>query len=166
MTCTRRIAVSALAVALTIGGTAAAQGATAAKDPLLGTWKENLAKSTYDPASFTPKTQEIVRREVSGANGFRITVDRLDPQGAVAHTEYVAKLDGKDYPAAGSPDYDAVAMKRLDANTLIMVNKKRGAVVRMIRTTVSNDGKTSTTVAVGYNARGVAFHTVTVLEKQ
>jgi hypothetical protein len=69
-------------------------------------------------------------------------------------------------PARGSTDYDSVAIKKIDANTIITINKKGGTVVRMLRTVVSKDGKTSTSDQVGYIARGGAFHNVTVFDKQ
>jgi hypothetical protein len=135
-------------------------------DPFVGTWKQNLAKSTYDPASLTPKSGTTVKRAASG-KGYKLTADAVSAQGAATHTEYTAAtLDGKDYPLTGSKDYDSVALTRIDANTLITVDKKGGAVVRMLRTTVSKDGKTTTSVSVGYNSQGVAFHVVTVFDKQ
>ena len=46
------------------------------------------------------------------------------------------------------------------------INKQGGIVVRMILGVVSKDGKTLTNNTVGYNAQGVAFHNVTVFDKQ
>ena len=140
--------------------------AWAQQDPFLGTWKQNLAKSKYDPASGTPKAGTTVKREAAGS-GYKVTTDGMNAQGAPTHTEYTtATLDGKDYPLKGSADYDSVAIKKIDANTIITINKKGGATVRMLRTTVSKDGKTSTSDQVGYNAQGMAFHNVTVFDKQ
>ena len=91
----------------------------------------------------------------------------MDAQGAATHTEYtVATLDGKDYPLTGSQGYNTQSIRKIDANTLLYVNKQNGAVVRMVRVAVSRDGKTSTNASVGVNAQGVAFHHVVVYEKQ
>ncbi len=158
---------AAVAVALVVlGGTALAQGTDGQRDPLVGTWKANLAKSKYDPANLTPKTGVTVKREVAGS-GYKLTTDGMNAQGAATHTEYTAAtLDGKDYPLKGSPDFDSVSLKRIDTNTTITVNKKGGTVVRILRNVVSKDGKTSTTDSVGYNAQGLAFHNVVVFDKQ
>ena len=137
----------------------------AQQDPFIGTWKQNMAKSKYDPASVTPKAGTTVKREAAGANAYKVTTDGMNPQGATTHTEYTATLDGKDSPLKGSADYDSVSIKKTDANTLITVNRKGGTVVRMLRTVVSKDGKTSTSDQVGYNAQGSAFHNVTVFDK-
>ena len=39
--------------------------AQAQQDPLIGTWKQNMAKSKYDPANLTPKSGTTVKREAS-----------------------------------------------------------------------------------------------------
>jgi hypothetical protein len=153
---------AAVAVALVViaGGKARAQ----ASDPQAGTWKENMSKSKYNPASLTPKTGNT-KREVAGS-GYKTTTDGIDAKGAPTHTESTANLDGKDYPLTGSADRDSVSYKKIDANTLIEVDKKAGAVTRMLRIVVSKDGKTRTVDSVGYNAQGVAFHNTAVYERQ
>ncbi len=156
-----RISLLALASVFVVG-TVAAQ----AQDPFVGTWKQNMAKSSYDPANLASKTGTTVKREASGS-GYKLTTDGASAQGAATHTEYTtATLDGKDYPVKGSADYDAVTTKRINSTTLISVYKKGGTPVRMLRTVVSKDGKTSTSDQVGYNAQGVAYHHVTVFNKQ
>ena len=139
--------------------------ATAQQDPFVGTWKQNLAKSKYDPVSLAPKTGTTLHREAAGNNAYKNTTDGADAQGAPTHTEDTVKLDGNDYPVKGA-NWDTVSAKKLDANTVITVDKKGGTVVRMGRTIVSKDGKTCTSEYLGYNAKGVAFHTVIVWEKQ
>ena len=144
-------------------GTVAAQ---AQQSPLIGTWKQELAKSKYDPVNLKPKTGLTINIQAAGT-GYKVTTDGTDVKGAPAHTEYTdATEDGKDYAVQGSADCDSVAVKKIDANTRILVNKKSGTVVRMLRSVVSKDGKTLTLDAVGYNAQSVAFHAVTVYDKQ
>ena len=143
-----------------------AQMGMSTTDPFVGTWKQNLAKSRYDPASLTPKTGTTLKREAVGS-GYKTTTDGMNAQGAATHTEYTAAtLDGKDYPVKGSPDYDSVSIKKIDANTQISVYKKGGTVVRMYRTIMSTDGKTFTSNQIGDTAQGVAFHNLTVFDKQ
>jgi hypothetical protein len=140
--------------------------AQAQQDPLLGTWKQNLAKSQYDPSTRTPQIPTTVRRTAVGINGYKQTTDGMNAQGAATHTEFTANWDGRDYPVTGSADYDAVSLKKIDAFTLITVDKRSGVVVRMLRTVVSQDGKTSTSAVIGYTMQGIAFHNVVVLDKQ
>ena len=144
-------------------GTVAAQ---AQPSPFIGTWKLDLAKSKFDPASIKPKASETLNIQAAGS-GVKVTIDGTDAKGAPTHTEYtVATLDGKDYPLKGSANYDSVAIKSIDANTRMVVNKKGSSVVRMLRDIVSKDGKSATFDVVGYNAQGVAFHEVAIFHKQ
>jgi hypothetical protein len=144
-------------------GTVAAQ---AQQNPFIGTWKQDLAKSKYNPVSLKPKTGITINIQAAGS-GTEVTTDGADVKGAPTHTEYTAATqDGKDYPLKGSADYDSVAVKMIDANTRMTANKKGNVVVRMLRGVVSKDGKTLTLDGVGYNAQSVAFHTVTVFHKQ
>jgi hypothetical protein len=162
--------VSAMALSLAFSVPTFAQGMAgpgmAQKDAFMGIWKPNMAKSHYDPASLTPKMGNTIKIDVSGNGTRKVTTDGTDAKGAPTHTEYTATQDNKVYPYKGSADMNSVAVKILDANTAVTVNKKGGTVVRILRSTVSKDGKTLTIVGVGYNAQGVAFHNVTVYDKQ
>lgn len=147
-------------------GAAIAAWAQAPRDPFVGTWKQDMTISKYDPPSLAPKTGSTIKREASGA-GYKNIIDSFNAQGVPTHFEYtVATLDGKDYPVTGSPEYDSAFWKRIDATTLIYVNKKGGAIVRMGRITMAKDGRISTSDFVGYNAQGVAFHNTLTWRKQ
>ncbi len=145
---------------------AASSPGQAQQDPLVGTWKQNLAKSQYDPSTRAPTIATTVRRTAVGINGYTQTTDGMNAQGALTHTEYTANWDGTDYPVTGSADYDSVSLTKIDAFTLIAVNKRSGRVVRMLRTVVSKNGTTSTSDVIGYTMQGIAFHNVVVFDKQ
>jgi hypothetical protein len=140
-------------------------GLRAADDPLLGSWKLNLAQSKYDPGP-APTTSTINKYVPWGTDGVRVITDGTDAQGNPDHTEYSAQYDGKDYPVAGERDFDTVALQRIDPHTTLLINKKGGHVVRVLRRVVSKDGRTLTAAMVGVNARGQAFHNVTVYDRQ
>jgi hypothetical protein len=140
--------------------------AWAQQDPFLGTWKQNMAKSVYDPASMTPKSGTTVKREAAPGGGVNITTDGMDAQGKPTHTEYTAKYDGKDNPVKGSPNYDTISLRLTNPNTRIAVYKKAGVVVRMSRTTVSKDGKSNITEDVGAYGTGPAFRSSAFFDKQ
>ena len=137
----------------------------AADDPLLGSWKLNLAKSKYDPGP-APTTGTINKYVLWGTDGVTVSTDGTDGEGKPDHTQYNAKYDGKDYPVRGERDFDAVELKRIDANTTICFNKKGGKVVRILRRVVSKDGKTLTAAMVGVTATGQAIYNVTVYDRQ
>src|SRR6266852_758984 len=111
-----------------------------ATDPTLGTWKLNVAKSKYTPGP--PPRSLTVTFEATDATGkgVKVTTAGIDAQGNPTGTQYTANYDGKDYPVTGSPDYDAVTLKRIDAWTVEMTRKKGGKVVQTVGRVVSKDG--------------------------
>lgn len=139
--------------------------ASAADDPLYGTWKLNLAKSKYSSGSRAPQSQTWTY-EASGANGVKFTNDTVQADGRSSHEEYTAAYDGKDYPITGNRNADTVSMKRIDANTTERTLKKDGQVTSIIRRVVSKDGKTLTVTSEGTGAQGQAVNNVTVFDKQ
>jgi hypothetical protein len=122
-----------------------------AADNYLGTWTLNLTKSKYNPGP-GPKSQTT--RLEAAPGGLREIVDRVNGDDSKTHWELTAKFDGKDYPVAGDPDRDTVAVKRIDDNTLEVVNKKAGKVTSRMKIVTSKDGKSRTNEVSGTNAKG------------
>jgi hypothetical protein len=146
--------------------TIASASAWAQQDPFLGNWKQNLAKSTYDPPTLKPKEGTTIKREAVANGMSKTTTDGTTSQGAKTHTEYAFKPDGKDYPVTGSQDYDTQSVRKIDSNTRVTVSKKGGMVTRMIRQTISKDGKTATNDTVGVNAQGQSYYQHVIYDKQ
>ena len=147
-------------IALAIA-TVAAFGA----DNTLGTWKLNVAKSTYTPGPMPIKSLTVVREASDGGVKQTTTGERSD--GTAVQASYMAKYDGKDVQVTGNSQYDTIAIKQLNANTLTDERKKTtGPYKATGRTVVSNGGKTMTTTTKGTNADGKEFTQVLVLEKQ
>ena len=135
-----------------------------AKDPFVGTWRLNVAKSKYSPGP-VPKAQTTTY-ETAG-QGYRVSVQSEPASGAALQWSYTTNLDGKDTPITGNnPNFDMVAVKRIDANTLESVNKKGGKVTITQRNVVSADGKTRTVTTTGVDAQGQKVNNVAIFEKQ
>jgi hypothetical protein len=135
-----------------------------ATDPWVGTWKTNLAKSTYSPgpAPKTPATVTIA----SAPNGIKTTIDGADAQGKPTHTESVSTFDGKDTPVDGAPALNTTtALKRIDGRTFEAQGKVGGKPTVTTRVVVSADGKTMTATQTGQDIKGQAIKNVIVLEK-
>ena len=132
-------------------------------DPFVGTWKLNVAKSTFTPGP-APKS-ETIRVEAAG-EGHKVTGETVLADGQTGRIEYVASNDGKDYPVQGSPTTDAVSARRIDARTTELEYKKGGKTVRNLRARVSTDGKTLTLSVKGTNAQGQAVTNNALYEKQ
>ena len=135
-----------------------------AADPQIGTWKLNVAKSTFSPGP-APKSG-TTKIEAAGA-GAKLIVDQTAADGAARHWEFTADYDGKDVPITGNnPDADTVARTRVNANTVETISKKAGKVVTTQQSTVSADGKTRTVTTKGVNAAGKTVNNVAVYERQ
>ena len=128
-----------------------------------GTWKVNVAKSKYNSG---PAPKSLVTKREAQANGIKTIFDGVDADGKALHYEYTAKLDGKDYPVVGNPDFDSIMLKQVDANTIDWVLKKSGKEIRRGQTVYSKDGKTRTQTEKGKNAKGQDYNDAVVYEKQ
>ena len=114
----------------------AALATAQAKDPFVGTWKLNLAKSKYSPGP-APKSATSTY-EVAG-KGYKVSVKTEPPTGPVQQWSYTSNLDGQDVPISGdNPQKNAVAA----------------------------DGKTRTVTTTGTDGQGQKVNNVGVYEKQ
>jgi hypothetical protein len=155
-----RTRVAASAVVLLLAGAAAM---LVAADSNIGTWNLNVAKSKFSPGpAYKSSTVTI---EPWGSDGIKVTVHLVPAEGAANHIEYSAKYDGKEVPQKGNPNADTVSVKRINANTIESTNKKSGQTVMVVRSTVSADGKTRTSVQKGKNDRGQEVNNTLVFEK-
>jgi len=148
----------ALAALLAI---ASAVIAADAPDPVIGTWKLNTAKST---GATLPRSE--TRTYAASAGGIALTWKRVGADGKETSVETTFKYDGKDYPVTGSPDFDALSAKRVDANTIDSTQKRMGKAVGTTKRTVSKDGKTLTLVSKLTNANGEVVNTTLVYDRQ
>mgnify|MGYP001203861398 CR=1 FL=1 len=141
-------------------------GLRAENNPLIGTWKINLAKTKYT-AGAPPKNQ-VITYQMAG-DALKLTAEIDNAQGHQTNT-YSAKYDGKDYPF-NSTARDAVAgqtvrLKRIDANTTQRTTYFKGKQIGTVTEVVSKDGKTLTRTQKGVNAQGQPVDNVQFLDKQ
>jgi len=138
-------------------------GTAIAADAVVGTWKLNLAKSTFSPGP-APKSQTRIYAE--SAQGMTVTVKTTAADGKESTTTLTFKDDGKSYPVSGNPDFDTVSATRVDALTLHSTQMKAGATVGTGVRTVSKDGKTLTFAQKGTHAAGGKYDDVSVYDRQ
>ena len=74
-----------------------------AADPIVGTWKLNVAKSTYSPG---PAPKSITAKIEAAGEGEKRTADGVRGDDKPIRLEYTAQYDGKDNPITGSPTAD------------------------------------------------------------
>ena len=107
-----------------------------------------------------------VRFEPWGDDGLKVTIDTVEANGEVTKHQYTAQYDGKDYPVAGDPGRDTVALKRIDLYTLEYTNKRGGRVINSYREITAKDGKSRTITQRGMSSRGVPVDNVLVYDRQ
>ncbi len=107
-------------------------------DPFDGTWVLNVAKSklTSGPA-LKLKSDIIEIEEISGG----IECILVSSDGKSRRTGWTAKYDGRDYPALMAPLADAVALKRIDENTVDAIYKREGKEILTERWVISGNGR-------------------------
>jgi hypothetical protein len=149
-----------LGALLTIAGAVMAAGSDA--DPVVGTWKLNLAKSTFGGG---PALKSQVRNYSQSAQGTTLNMKSISADGKETTTQTTYRVDGKDYPTKGNPDFDSLSGTQIDPNTTEFTLKRAGNPVGTIRRTVSKDGQTLTLNFVIKNASGVQLSQLTVFDR-
>ena len=145
--------------ALIAGSTAIAQ----TTEPVVGTWKLDVAKSTYKPGP-APKSSTLTI-EPAG-KGLKVAVDAVNADGSPLKWGFTTMRDGKEEaPVTGNLMFDVVTSTRASATAGTNVYKKAGKVVMTTKAAISADGKTMTLTSTGTDAKGQAMHNVAIYTK-
>jgi len=131
------------------------------RDPRIGTWKLNVAKSNDN----TRKSE--TRTYTQSGDSVTAHVEIVNNDGSTQAYGDTAKPDGKDYPLTGQGPggADTVSMKRV-GNTFTYESKKGGNVLITTEVTFSADGKLMTMTSKGVDASGKPINAVRVYDKQ
>ncbi len=130
-------------VALSLGLALSTAAWAAGKEPYVGTWKLNLAKSKYDPGPLPKSAMDVNATTADGA--MRSVQDWVAADGTKGHAEWSAKFDGKDYPVTGGVPGTTISLTRpdpKDPRTVDWVWKVPGQPTTTGRTVYAKDGKT------------------------
>jgi len=140
-------------------------GAAQAPQSLIGSWKQDIAKSKYTQGPAAPKSS-ATRIEAVPGGGAKFTVDGVDAAGKATHNEIVTMFDGKDAEYKGAAAPTTRAYSRIDDRTVQYVTKVNGKVTTTTRMTISADGKTRTLVTTGTGADGKPVNSTAVYDRQ
>ena len=150
-----------LGALLTVGNTVIASGSDA--DPVVGTWKLNLAKSTFGGG---PALKSQIRTYSQSARGLTLKMKTVSADGKETTTQATYQLNGTDHPSMGNPDFDSLSGMQIDTSTAEFTLKRTGKPIGKIRRAVSKDGQTLTINFVITNADGIQTAALTVFDKQ
>jgi hypothetical protein len=128
------------------------QGARAQANPRIGTWKLDVAKSTYQQGQ--APSSETRTYLATDDGGVQLAADAVLPSGTKQPTGYRAKYDGKDHPYSGAAG-DTIAITG-DGWASDSTIKMRGKVTQTSHGVVSKDGKTMTLTTKTASGRAVS----------
>lgn len=153
-------AAAALAALFTPGLTMAQQS-----DPFVGTWKLNVAKSTFGPGTERKSETRMIE---SSPFGMKVSVDRTNADNSNQQYNYTTNFDGKPHPITGTAPYgaDSIAVTLGASNTLSFKLTKGGQPVASGTSVVSADGKTLTLTSKGTDASGKTLSSISVYDKR
>ena len=133
-----------------------------AADPVVGTWKLNVAKSKFSAgAELTAGT-----RVYTEANGLYTLDQKLTGADGKEKSNRAQYQNGKDVKQATAAAADTTFAKKVDANTWDFDLKKDGKVVGHVHRVVSADGKTLTVHNTGVQLSGNKGDETLVFDKQ
>jgi hypothetical protein len=147
-------------VMVAVAGVAIAAGAA---DTVVGTWNLNVAKSTFDPG---PAPKSLTRTYTEDQDGTSLTVTGVAADGSAISQQSTFKYDGKAYAMTGSPDFDALSLKRVNGSTTTSTLMKAGKRVGTSTRTISGHGKILTLSTKVTGADGKPRSIVQVFDKQ
>ena len=138
-------------------------GTAFAADPIVGTWKLNVAKSKFTPGQ---ELKSSTRVYTEGADGvYTLEQKRTSADGKEVSYK-VQYSDGKDMKQAPGAPVEMTHAKKVDANTWDFELKQGGKVVGHVHRVVSADGKTLTVHNQGTQLSGVTGDETLVYDKQ
>jgi hypothetical protein len=130
-------------------------------DPLIGTWKLNVEKSTGSAGSVPKSLTSTVVGE--GQNLTNIG-EGVDAQGQPLKIVFRHIYDGMPHPSTGAADYDSTTYTRI-GNTINIVRFRQGKTVEVGQAVIA-PSKTYTVTAEGIAVNGQPYHYVLVFDRQ
>jgi hypothetical protein len=146
----RSLAVVAGLLALAVAGAVSAQPPD---NPRIGKWKLKQE----------PPALNIMTYEPFGKGGMKVTVENTNREGRKSTWTYTTMFDGKDEPVIGDTRTETTAVRKIDARTNKIVNKRGGKVIQVITNVLSEDGNTINNTYKNYNEKGELTTTTTAV---
>ena len=132
-------------------------------DGFMGTWKQNLAKSTYSPG---PAPKSATYTHTQDGDWIIQKCKFINSEGKSISTTTRFKRNGKEYPYTSfSGAHKTIRNNRINARTNESIVKD-GNEKETVRDVLSTDGKTITRTITGTDTKGQQIRESQVYEKQ
>ena len=159
----RQSAIGGLVVIAVLIASTAVPGQLQSISLWAGTWKRNVARSSYSPGP-APKTEQTVTMEI--VNGLlRVTENGFNAEGRATRIAYVVNFDGSEH-AVDAAQALTRTYRWIDERRFEGVNRVKGDETTMIEYALAADASTYTLTTTGITAQGQLVHHVVVYEKQ
>jgi hypothetical protein len=152
-----------LALVSVAGAPLSSSGATPEADRVVGVWNLNIAKSKF-LSSPPPKSQTRIYE--NHADGIKATIETTYADGKSTTIQYIASYDSVEYPISGSLQFDAIAMKKINALTAEASLSHAGKEIANVRRVISEDGLTMTVTFRRMNVTGGEVTNIWVFDKE
>jgi len=146
-------------------------GSVWAADPMVGTWKLNVAKSKFSPAYLAlqkiaaPKEQSNVVREVGDQFEVTVTGTRMDGS-PISDKGAFPRQGGMLQAQTSFPKGMSIVVTVIGLGHWYFTVLQNDKQVEVVHHVMSKDGKTVTDTVTGTDAQGKPFETVEFFEKQ
>jgi hypothetical protein len=142
-------------------------GSLWAADPILGTWKVNVAKSKYAlGAKVTPKQQtNVVREAVS--NQIEVVVTGMRTDGSAISIKWTAPKEGgvMKFQQGGTEGTSAI-LTVIDPGDWCITVLQNDRQITTYHVVVGKDGKTAREVMKANDAQGKPYEQIQIYERQ
>lgn len=137
-------------------------GPALAADPIVGTWKLDIAKSKFSAGTALTGGTRVYKE----ANGLYTLDQKLRGADGKETSNSAQYRDGQEVKQAAGAAVGATLAKKIDANTWDFDLKKDGKVIGQVHRVVSADGKTLTIHNTGMQLSGVTGDETLVFDRQ
>jgi len=124
-----------------------------AANPRIGKWRLKQE----------PPALNIMTYEPWGNGGMKVTVESTNREGRKSTWTYNTMFDNKDMPVSGDTRTETSAVKKVDAHTNEITNKRGGKVTQVIVNVLSADGKRIDNTYKNYDEKGALTSTTTAV---
>ena len=132
-------------------------------DGFMGTWKQNMAQSTYSPG---PAPKSATYTHTQDGDWISQKCEFINAEGKSISTTTRFKRDGKEYPYTSfSGAQKTITSKRINARTNESIVQE-GKEKETVRDVLAADGKTITRTITGTDTKGQQIRESQVYEKQ
>ena len=135
----------------------------ASADPLVGTWKLDVARSHYGGGAEARRQETFTCR--LDKDVLKCTIESVRADGRRLVASFTAAYDGKPHPATGIPDVDHVTLQKLDEFIADATFSYQGKPVFGYRAVKSDQGWVLTLVSVEPTTR-VVGNSVVVYDRE